>query len=360
VTPRFLPESGGVETHVHEVGRRLVRRGVALRVLTTDRTGALRREELVDGIPVTRVAAHPRRSDLYLAPALPQALGRMPADLVHVQSYHTLVAPVAMLAALGKRVPYIVTFHSGGHSSPSRRRMRGPQAAVLAPLLGRAVHLVAVSAFEADQFSRSLRLPRDRIEVVPNGTELPKLPPAPPVAGLVVSVGRLEHYKGHHRVIEALPILARSVPDARLRIVGHGPYEAELRRLAAALGVADRVEIGAVPAGDRVAMARVLQSAGVVAVLSEYESHGLAALEAAAAGRPVVVTAGSALRELADAGIAVPAPPDGGPEVIASLLEDQLRRPTPGQAAQLPSWEGCAERLLEIYRHAISGPTCAS
>lgn len=349
VTPRFLPDSGGVETHVYEVGRRLARAGVALTVLTTDRTGALPPSEDIDGIAVVRVRAHPRSWDLYLAPGLGAAIARLGGDVVHVQSYHSLVAPAAMLGALRARIPYVVTFHSGGHSSGLRRRLRAPQGAVLKPLLERAAELIAVSAFEAQAFSDRLGIARDRFAIVPNGAELPPAGDAQPVPGLVVSVGRLERYKGHHRLIEALPELLRSVPEARLRIVGTGPYEPALRGLAQQLGVAERVEIGPVAASDRAAMASVLGSASVVALLSEYESHGLAALEAASTGRPVLVLGSTALQELVDAGVAVGVAPDSSASAIAAALEREIRRPTPRGPAALPTWDDCAERLLALY-----------
>ena len=349
VTPRFLPESGGVETHVYEVGRRLARAGVAVTVLTTDRAGTLPPSEQIDGIAVVRVRAHPRRWDVYLAPGLGRAIARLGGDIVHVQSYHSLVAPAAMVGARRAQIPYVVTFHSGGHSSALRRRLRAPQGALLKPLLERAAKLIAVSAFEAQAFSDGLGIARDRFEIVPNGAELPDGGDAKPVPGLVVSVGRLERYKGHHRVIEALPELLRSVPEGRVRIVGSGPYERALRRLAQRLGVADRVEIGPVAATDRAAMASVLRSASVVALLSEYESHGLAALEAASTGRPVLVAAGTALQELVDVGVAVAVAPDSSPSGIAAALEREIRRPTPRGPATLPSWDECAEQLLALY-----------
>jgi glycosyltransferase involved in cell wall biosynthesis len=351
VTPRFFPLSGGVETHVYEVGRRLARMGVDVTVLTTDRTRALPRSDRLEGIAVVRVPAHPRQADLYLAPALLPAIARSRADVVHVQSYHSLVAPVALAGALAARIPTVVTFHSGGHSSPWRERIRARQTAALRPMLRRAARLIAVSRFEAGVFAGRLGVLPERIDVVPNGADLPD--PGRPVAvvpGLVVSMGRLERYKGHHRVIAALPALAARVPEARLRIVGSGPYEQELRALATRLGVAARVEIGPVPASDRAGMAALLRSAGVVALLSEYESHGLAALEAASTGRPVVVAGSSALQELADAGIATAVAPDAGPDAIAAALEQQLRHPAPPAGVTLPTWAGCAERLAAIYR----------
>ena len=66
-----------------------------------------------------------------------------------------------------------------------------------------------------------------------NGASLPPPSDPPPAVDphLILSVGRLEYYKGHHRAIGALPALHKRLPDARLQIVGTGPYEAELRAL---------------------------------------------------------------------------------------------------------------------------------
>src|SRR5690606_38221328 len=121
---------------------------------------------------------------------------------------------------------------------------------------------------------------------------------------LILSVGRLEAYKGHQRVIAALPHVLEAVPTAQVRIAGTGPYEHELRRLAERLGVTPRVEIAAVPAGDRGAMAGLLQRASVVTLLSEYEAQAIAVTEAVALGRPVVVAYAAGLMEFADRGLA--------------------------------------------------------
>jgi glycosyltransferase involved in cell wall biosynthesis len=81
-------------------------------------------------------------------------------------------------------------------------------------------------------------------------------------------VGRLERYKGHQRIISAMPAILAQRPDVRLRIAGEGPYEPDLRRLAARLGVAERVEIRALPIHDRSGMAGLMAGAALVAVLS--------------------------------------------------------------------------------------------
>ena len=53
----------------------------------------------------------------------------------------------------------------------------------------------------------------------------------------ILSLGRLVRYKGHHRVIEALPHLLKVDPTINLLILGQGPYGAKLRKLAERLGV---------------------------------------------------------------------------------------------------------------------------
>lgn len=360
VTPRFLPHAGGVETHVFEVGRRVAAAGARLTVLTTDVSRALPRREHLEGIEIVRVPAYPRSKDWYLAPEIARAIARARPDVIHVQSYHSLVAPLAMLAGRRGRTPYVVTFHSGGHSSGLRTRARTQQLRALRPLLEGAARRIAVSAYEARRF-QSVGGLRGAIDVVPNGAELtlPGVLPAP-VAGLIVSPGRLERYKGHHRVIEALPHLLDRVPEARVRIAGDGPYAPELRRRAARLGVAERVQIAGIPPADRAGMASLLASASVVAILSDYESQGISAVEAAVLGRPVLVTDATALHELVEQRVAAGIPGHSGPAAVAAALEQQLRRPMIPSHEHLPTWDDCASQVLRIYGDVVEASSCAS
>ncbi len=362
VTPRFLPESGGVEHHVHEVARRLARSCCAVTVLTTDRSHRLACREVRDGFEIRRVPAWPRRWDLHVAPALGRDIRSGRWDVVHVQSYHTFVAPSAMWAATRRGFPFVVTFHGGGHSSRIRQLMRRPQRLLLRPLLARAARLVAVAEFEIDLYGSELRLPRERFALIPNGSELPR-PSAPPLVQdrvVIASVGRLERYKGHHRAIAALPHVLDQEPRARLRIVGSGPYERRLRRLSSQLGVAERVEIGAVGAHDRKAMADLLAQTSLVVALSEFETHPLAALEAWALGRPLLVSDTSGLRALASRGVARAVSLDAPSPVIAAAMLQQLRDPLPAPAHSPFSWDDCASELGALYRTVAAEVACAS
>lgn len=356
VTPRYSPLIGGVESHVAQVSSRLARAGAEVTVLTTDPWGRWARQELVDSVTVRRVRAWPANHDYYFAPGLLRELRPGRWDIVHLQSYHTLVAPLAMLGAWRARLPYVVTFHAGGHSSKLRTAARGTQKALLRPLLARAARLVALTEHEANQLSQELRLPRERFVVIPNGADLPRLlnarqPAAKP--GLIASVGRLERYKGHQRLIAALPDLVRAVPEARLWIAGVGPYEPELRQFAQALGVADRVEIRAIPPSERQRMAEELSQVSLAVLLSEYETHPIAALEALALGRPLLVADAPGLRELAQRGWARMIPLDSATGTVAAAVVRELRTPLIPTHLDLPTWESCAAALLSLYQAVI-------
>lgn len=358
VAARCHPLMGGIETHIQEVGPRLVSRGHAVDILTTDPTGDLPAAETVRGMRLRRVLAWPKDRDLYFAPGIYGAIRNGEWDVIHFQGYNTFVAPIGLFAAVRSGTPFVLTFHSGGHSSRLRSMVRRPQHALLRPLVVRADRLIGVSQFEADFFSARMGVPRERFTVVPNGAAMPQASPGVAVdPHLVLSVGRLERYKGHDRIIAAFPDLLRRIPDVRLHIVGTGPYEGELRRLVAALGLEARVEISAIPGSERQRMADLLASAGLFMLFSEYEAHPVAVLEALALRRPVLVSRTSGLLELVEKGLCRGVPLDTPSATLAAAIAEELsaRRPVPDMV--LPDWEACAEALGNVYREVTGGST---
>jgi glycosyltransferase involved in cell wall biosynthesis len=354
-TARYVPYSGGTEIHTYEIAKRIAARGAEVTVASTVTGDGSPRESIEEGVRVLRVRAWPPNRDYYLAPALAKIVRTSKTDIIHCQGYHTFVAPLVMLAALSGRIPYVVTLHSGGHSSDLRHRLRPVQAWLLRPLLSRARRLIAVSMFEADLFARRLCLAPGSFVVIPSGVDMPALALGPPRSGppLVVSVGRLESYKGHQRVMEAVPALRAARPELRVQFVGDGTFEPHLRRLAQRLVVTDVVEIGSVPPDDRASMARILSQASVVASLSSYESQGLAMQEALALGRPLVVSSDTALGELARypnvRAVKQRATSGAVADAILALLDAPPVQPPP-----LPTWDESADALLALYHEILA------
>ena len=360
VTPRSPLEQGGVERHVMEVSRRIAAAGAEVEVLCSAPGAPAPSEEQRDGVRIRSLRAWPAGRDWCFTPGLWREMGRRPWDVVHVQSYHTLVAPLAMLGGLYLRIPYVVTFHGGGHSSELRNRSRRLQRLLLRPLLRRARRLVAVARFEIGEYGRELGLPPERFALIPNGTDLAfsavdgDSAPQPDANGngrvTLASIGRLERYKGHHRVIAAFPHVLEREPDARLLVVGSGPYEADLHRQVEELGLTGKVEFTSVPAGEPAAMATLLHGVSIVVLLSEFETHPLVALEAAAAGRRLLVADSSGLAELAADGFARAIPLDESPAEVGAAVIEELGKPPPSSRPELISWDECAAELLELYR----------
>ncbi len=368
VAARYLPYVGGLETHVYEVGRRLACAGINVTILTTDVSGRLPLVEESEGMHIRRVRAWPANKDYYFAPEIYRVITGGGWDLVHCQGYHNLVPPLAMLAARRANIPFVLSFHSGGDVTRLRKALRWLQWMMLRPLLLQARKLIAVSEFEAGFFREQLRLPVERFAIIPNGAaHLPEVPgPAEATTNeasnrpLIVSIGRLERYKGHQRLIAALPKVLEQVPDARLRIVGIGPYESTLQKMARRLGVAERVDIRAIPPGDGHGMASLLARANLVTLLSEHEAQGLAVMEALTLKRPVLVAGTSALQELADRGLARAVSLESTPEEVATAVVSQLRQPLVPQNIVLPTWDTCAANLLALYQEIAWRVSCAS
>lgn len=360
VVHRFWPETGGIETHVYEVGRRLVQAGMDVTVLTTDRSRTLPTTETAAGMTVRRVPSYPRSRDYYLAPGLARAIGRDSWDIVHVQGIHSLVPPLAIAAASRRHLRTVVTLHTGGHSSRLRTAARRGQWLAVAPLVRRADAIIGVSRFEANMFAALPGVDPTKVHVIRNGGALP--PPAAPATvepsqqPRILSIGRLERYKGHHRLIEAMPHLLERRPNASALILGSGPMEHELTSLAKRLGVADRVSIRHIPGTDRVGLAAEIAAADLVVMLSDYESHPVAVMEALTLGRPVLVVRAAGAAELADEGWCASVAPGATAAQTARAIEQQLdSHAPPPDGVLLPTWDECAQELQQVYRGVLAG-----
>jgi glycosyltransferase-like protein len=200
--------------------------------------------------------------------------------------------------------------------------------------------------------------------VIPNGVRAHRFTAAATEAGragrdgwrrrlgrYVLAVGGIEPRKGTIDLIEAYHLLRECLPDIGLVIAGgetlfdYRDYRAAFDRRCAELGV-EPVILGAVEDDE---LPTLVAASDVFAFPSTKEGFGLAAMEALAAGRPVVTRDLPVLREVFGDTVRYATTPDGFADALLDAIE-QGTDPTPGRtlAASL-TWEQSARRHVEFY-----------
>ena len=177
---------------------------------------------------------------------------------------------------------------------------------------------------------RKLGEPAGRISYIPNGVDTERFHPGPepPSARspLILCVGRLAKDKGHLTLLRAFAIVAGKDPEARLRLVGDGPQEAQLRMLAGTFGLGDRVEF--VPGSPDVRAHYA--EARIFALASVREGQPNVILEAMSSGLPVCATAVGGIPGLVENGVTGLLSPAGFAEALADSLLRLLADPPLG------------------------------
>lgn len=137
------------------------------------------------------------------------------------------------------------------------------------------------------------------------------------------TAGRLVPMKGIVHLIRALALVRQRVPDVRLYIAGSGPEQPALESEARSLGILDAVTF----LGWRGDLPRVLKSWDLYVQPSVMEPFGVAAMEAMAAGLPVVATAAGGLPELVEEGRTGRLVPPANPTLLADRIAELLLNP---------------------------------
>jgi glycosyltransferase involved in cell wall biosynthesis len=217
------------------------------------------------------------------------------------------------------------------------------------------------SRTSAEQIRRDFRVSTERLRMVWNGVDTEWFRPHPEVArsrSELLCVARAsDPNKGVATLVRAL---ARLPQDVTLTLVDQDHGEHEGRRLAHALGCADRLRVvGRVSRGELV---RLYARATLVVVPSLYEGFGLPAVEAMACGTPVVASAAGALPEVMAAGGGGALVPPGDPEALTKAISELLAAPEArarqGARARAGietafSWPGVARATVSVYREVV-------
>jgi D-inositol-3-phosphate glycosyltransferase len=340
-------DGGGQNVHVEALSRALAARGHEVVVHTRrddpDLPATVRLGPRVSVHHVDAGPAHPIPKD-ELLPYMPRfaeglrgAWQRTRPDVVHAHFWMSALA--ATQASSTTDVPVAVTFHALG--SVKRRHQADADTSPATRLatermLVRRVDRIVATATEEVQELRQMGADPDRIRVVPCGVDTghfrpdgPEAPRDPEVPYRLLTLSRLVPRKGVDDAIRAVAEL----PHCELVVAGGpdgehfdaDPEVARLRRLAVAVGAADRVHlVGAVARPDVPALIR---SADVMLCLPWYEPFGMVPLEAMACGLPVVGTGVGGLRDTIEDGRTGLLVPPRSPQAAALAVRRLLASP---------------------------------
>jgi glycosyltransferase involved in cell wall biosynthesis len=415
VIATFLPLVGGAETQAFAQSRSLRERGNETTIITFHYSRTWPQREVMEGVPVIRVAALLLR-DREKLPRLLQKLSYLLAmlvmgwtlwrqrqyyDVLHVYHLNFLTLLAAMLCRLAGK-PMIISLRSAGsgktvrsHNKASfvtgsldttapllqinRRvkfegdlerlaRMGKPVVRLIRSLL-QSIHVVVVvlsSRMERWLVEQDFTLPD--VQLIPNGVDVTRFTPThgdTSIRGreqVVVCVSKLRYEKGIDVLLQAWCLVHQQAPQAQLIIVGSGYLQTQLECMAKALGIAASVEFTGLQSDIPTQLHR-----GSLAVLpSRWEGMPNALLEAMACGLPCVATCVSGSEDIIQHGVngllVESEDYQGMAQALLTLLHDPLLTQKYGQAARKTverhySLERVIDRYVELYRR-IAEPRC--
>jgi glycosyltransferase involved in cell wall biosynthesis len=367
--------------HIYNLSKALVKNGVNVFIVTCDFPGASEHEN-VDGVEVFRVDSYRSVSPdfaswVYLmsanlqreASGLIKCLGGV--DLIHAHDWLVATAGIGLKHMF--RVPLVATIHStevgrrGGIYTNYQRMIHQTEWW----FTYEAWKVICCSNYMKTCITRELGLPWEKVWVIPNGVNVDdfrlnfdkpsfRARYALPHEKLLLYVGRLVYEKGIHVLLNAMPKILSSV-DVKLVIVGEGYMKDELLAQAHRLGIAHKVYFTGFV--DDATVKLLYLCADACAFPSLYEPFGIVALEAMAAGAPVVASNRGGFSEIVDhdkTGVVVPSNnPDMLANAIIKVLSDQgyadwLRSNAFKKVSRDYNWHGIAQLTKRLYDEVLS------
>jgi N-acetyl-alpha-D-glucosaminyl L-malate synthase BshA len=310
--------------------------------------------------------------DLALATRMSEVGEYYDLDLLHVHYAipHSVSALLArqMLAARGRRLPFVTTLHGTDITLVGQDRSYLP---VTRFAIENSDGVTAISDYLREKTVQEFAV-RQSIEVVPNFVNCDLYTPLPEEergAGRArfVQAGEkilmhLSNFRPVKRVTDVVQVFARVAKEmpAHLLLVGDGPERSNAEYLVHTLGLASRVHF----LGKQDEVHRLLPLADLMLMPSTLEAFGLAALEAAACCVPTIATRQGGVPELIEDGVNGRLLPvgdvDGMAEAAIALLRDDAGLQTMATAArQTAQGRFCTTRIIPqyeaFYRQVLAG-----
>ena len=329
---------GGAERMVVDLARRLPKRGYIPRIVALGGGGPMEEEIRAAGIDLE---IGPETLDRRETRAFAQrVLASLPSDTIvhtHLGADHWLGWP-----AKRRGYAWVSTCHNDDRDDPWwKRRLR--------VWAWNRAHAVVCESETVKRFWVTQGLSPKRVQVIPNGIDLARFTPKTRLTygdvPLIVTIGRLAAQKRQEWLLRALAPI--HVPW-RLELVGDGALRGPLEALADTLGIRGRVSFRGAVSDVR----PFLQRADLFAFPSAWEGQGIAVLEAAASGVPLLLSDRPAFREWLDADAATFVADDVA--AWTEAFEHALRAPETMQAQGWKAYEaacrfGSLEKMIDAY-----------
>jgi len=379
--PRII---GGISQHIYNLSKSLAKNGANVYVVTCDFPGAPQHES-TDGVEVYRIDSYKNPAPdfatwVYLmnvnmqkeAAALARSLGGQ-IDIFHAHDWLVATAGIGLKHVFRK--PFFATIHSteigrrNGIHTDYERMIHETEAW----LTYEAWKVICCSDYMISHVRWAFGLPPDKLVMVPNGVNFAAYAKvekedlsqfrnrfALPQEKIVLFVGRLVFEKGAHVLVSAVPKVLEKL-DAKFVIVGNGYMKDQLSDLVRGMGIAHKVMFTGFV--DDETLRKLQKCADVSVVPSLFEPFGIVALEAMAAGSPVVVSDTGGLSEIVNHdvdGVKVYA---GNPDSLAwgitRVLTDEgfanrLRTNAHKKVQEKYNWDTIAQQTKTVYEVVLS------
>jgi len=347
VCPIFLSETASGSSKVaYMISKELVRRGHSVTVFASDAMVGYSRTqsgfEESDGIRIYRFRnvgfTFARRNKLFITPEMIHVLKKKIThfDITHLHEYRTFQNIVTVHYAKKHGVPYVLQAHGSLPRIHVKKRLKWIYDAFFGyRLLMDASKVISLSQTEALQYS-SMGVPKEKIEVIPNGIDLyVNLPPKgsfkkkfniPEDKKIILYLGRIHKIKGIDFLIKAYAYLLRNnnCNDAILVIAGPDDgYLSEAKELTRSLGISSSVLFPGF-LKEKEKMSSYNDSTTVV-YPSRYEPFGLVSLESAISSKPIMVAKGTPMSRVVEKGKFGFSVKYGDTEALAKLLELMIK-----------------------------------
>ena len=353
--------AGGGAVRAREIYGRLAERHEI--TLITGRFPGARAEEFQDGVRFLRLGSERSyaRSRLGYCRRAVKCLQELKWD-IWVNEFSAF-APLWVPARLRQRGILFFQHFVGHHALRKHPLVGGIAWMTEVRALGAYRRILTVSPSVREEVQRRSKGRAVEVECVHNGVDARYFELTPEEAPYLLYFGRTDvHTKGLDILVRAFARIAAEYPQLELKMAGRGnPQQvALLRRLVEEAGLAARVEVlGGVDEGEK---EELLRRALFVCMPSRYEGWGIVAVEAAAAGKAVVGTRISGLRDAVrdgETGILVEAGDvEGLVRGMRMLLGDSQQRRRLGEKgrewARQFDWERLAQAQEEVYLRAIA------